>query len=95
MSVNEWCQCRTHKGGPRDAFEGTGFESRVQRRLHRRFEEVGKAVLGGYCRVQMPLKLPVAVGKRAGEPLARGRGPPPLSNASLGGASGFTHTSPA
>ena len=41
-------QCR----GARDASEGKG----PQRRLGRRLEEVAKAVGGGYCRLQMPLK---------------------------------------
>ena len=32
-----------------------------QRRLDRRLEEVAEAVGGGYCRLQMPLKLALAV----------------------------------
>ena len=31
-----------------------------QKRLDRRFEEVADAVGGGYCRLQMPLKLVLA-----------------------------------
>ena len=57
------------RGGPRDAFEGKGFKSGFQRRLGRRFEDVGKAVLGGYCRVQRPLKLAVGVAKTTGGPI--------------------------
>ena len=41
----------------RDALEGEG----PQRRLGRRLEEVAKAVGGGYCRLQMPWKLALAV----------------------------------
>ena len=41
---------------PRDAVEGKGPQRRPQRRLDRRLEEVFKAVGGGYCRLQMPLK---------------------------------------
>ena len=70
----------------RDALEGKGPRRRFQKQLDRRLEEVAKAVGGGYCRLQMPLKL--ALGVR--ETMARhrlgalegGRGSPP-SNASL------------
>ena len=60
----------------RDALEGKGPQSRPQRRLGRRLEEVAKAVGGGYCWLQMPLKLALAVretmaGHRLGTP------PPP------------------
>ena len=48
-------------GGGRDALEGKGPQRRPQRRLDRRFEEVAKAVGGGYCRLQMPLKPALAV----------------------------------
>ena len=37
--------------GRRDALEGKGPQRRPQRRLHRRLEEVPKAVVGGYCRL--------------------------------------------
>ena len=47
---------------PRDALQGKGPRMRPQRRLGRRLEEVAKAVGGGYCRLQMPLKL--ALGMR-------------------------------
>ena len=40
----------------RDALEGRGPQRQPQRRLGRRLEEVAKAVGGGYCRLQMPLK---------------------------------------
>ena len=43
--------------GARDASEGKG----PQRRLGRRLEEVAKAVGGGYCRLQMPLRLALGV----------------------------------
>ena len=39
--------------------EGT-FEAAPER-LDRRLEEVAKAVVGGYCRIQMPLKLALGV----------------------------------
>ena len=45
-------------GGPnRGASEGEG----PQRRLDRRLEEVAKVIGGGYCRLQMPLSLALAV----------------------------------
>ena len=50
-----------------------------QRRLGRRLEAVAKAVEGGYCRLQMPLK--PALGLRetvAGRPGRGGGVPPPL-----------------
>ena len=40
----------------RTAFEGKGPQRGPQKRLGRRLEEVAKAVGGGYCRLQMPLK---------------------------------------
>ena len=46
---------------PRDALEGKGPQRWPQKRLDRRLEEVAKAVGGGYCRLQMPLKLALAV----------------------------------
>ena len=54
---------RIRGGGvtPRDASEGKGPQTRPQRRLGRRLEEVAKAVGGGYCRLQMPLKLALGV----------------------------------
>ena len=45
----------------RDALEWKGPQRRPQKRLGRRLEEVAKAVGGGYCRLQMPLKLALAV----------------------------------
>ena len=45
---------------PRDALEGKAPQGRPQKRLDRRSEEVAKSVGGGYCRLQMPLKLAVA-----------------------------------
>ena len=44
-------------GVGRAALEGKG----PQRRLGRRLEEVAKAVGGGHCRLQMPLKLALGV----------------------------------
>ena len=46
---------------PRDALEGKGPQRRPQKRLDRRLEEVAEAVGGGYCRLQMPLRLALAV----------------------------------
>ena len=46
---------------PRDALEGKGRQTRPQKRLDRRLEEAAKAVGGGYCRLQMPVKLALAV----------------------------------
>ena len=48
-------------GGGRDALEGMGSQRWSQERLDRRLEEVAKAVGGGYCRLQMPLKPALAV----------------------------------
>ena len=44
----------------RDALEEKGPQ-RHQKRLDTRLEEVAKAVVGGYCQLQMPLKLALAV----------------------------------
>ena len=46
---------------PRDALKGKGPQRWPQRRLGRRLEEVAKAVGGGFCRLQMPLRLALAV----------------------------------
>ena len=46
---------------PRDAVEEKGPQRRPQKRLDTRLEEVAKAVGGDYCRLQMPLKLALAV----------------------------------
>ena len=71
---------------------GVSGEGRAQTRLGRRLEEVAKAVGGGYCRLQMPLRLALAVrGTVAAHMLGAlegggggvaGRSPPP-SGASL------------
>ena len=45
----------------RGALEGKGPQRRSQQRPGRRPEEVAKAVRGGYCRLQMPLKPALAV----------------------------------
>ena len=44
-----------------DASEGKGPQRRPQRRLDRRLEGVAKPDGAGYCRLQMPLKLALAV----------------------------------
>ena len=59
---------RTIVGG-RDSLEGEGPQRRPRKRFDRRLEEVAKAVGGGYCRLQMPLKLALGVrGTVAGRP---------------------------
>ena len=45
----------------RDASEGKGSQRGPQRRLGRRLEGVTKAVEGGCCRLQMPLRLALGV----------------------------------
>ena len=65
----------------RDALEGKGPQRRPQRRLDRRLEAVAKAVGGGYCRLQMPLRPALGVrgtvaGRRLGA-LGKGGGVPP------------------
>ena len=57
------CGCNpcTRWGLTRDALEGKGPQRRPQKRIDRRLEEVAKAVGGGYCQLQMPLKLAFAV----------------------------------
>ena len=69
-----------------DALEGKGPQRRPQQRLDRRLEEVAQAVGGGYCRLQMPLRLALGVretvaGHRLGALGEGGTSPP--SNASL------------
>ena len=46
---------------PRDALEGKGPQRLPQRRLDRRLKEVATAVGGSYCRLEVPLKLALAV----------------------------------
>ena len=58
---------------PRDAPAVKGPRRQPQKRLDRRLQEGAKAVGGGYCRLQMPLKLALAVretvaGHRLGAP---------------------------
>ena len=70
----------TPNGNARDALEGKGPQGRPQRWLGRRLEEVAEAVGGGYCRLQMPLKLVLGVrgtvaGRRLGA-LEGGSSPP-------------------
>ena len=73
---------------PGDAEEGKGPQKRVDRRL----EEVAQAIGGGYCRLQMPLILALAValavretasGHRLGALEGGGQGTSHPSNASL------------
>ena len=66
----------------RDALEGEGAQRWFQKRSDRRLEEVAQAVGGGYCRLQMPLKLAFGVretvaGHRLGA-LEGGGYPPPV-----------------
>ena len=49
--------------GGRDALEGKGPQRRPQKRLDRRLGEVAEAVGAGYCRLQVPLELALAVGE--------------------------------
>ena len=76
-------------GVTRDALEGKGPRRRPQKRLDRRLEEVAKAVGGGYCQLQMPLRLALAVrGTVAGHRLSTlggGAVPPPRPMHSWGG----------
>ena len=74
---NIWCG--PLMAGSRDALEGKG----PQRRSDTRLEEVAEAVGGGYCRLQMPLRLALAVretvaGHRLGAVEGGGGGTPPL-----------------
>ena len=65
----------------RDAFEGKGPQRRPEEWLGRRLEEVAEAVGGGYCRLQMPLRLALGVrGTVAGHRLGALKGgyPPRL-----------------
>ena len=75
------CVCVPASPTPIDAAEEKGPQGRPQRRLDRRLEEVAKAVGGGYCRLQMPLRLALGVrgtgaGHRLGALKGGGRGPP-------------------
>ena len=70
---DEWRSQDGAGGGGRDAAEGKGPQRWPQRRLGRRLEEVAKAVGGGYCRIQMPLKLALGVRETA---CCTTRGPP-------------------
>ena len=85
MRVGQWSLFRgwgvhtTPTPTPRDALEGKAPQRRPEERLDRRLEEVDKAVGGGYCRLQMPLKLALAIqmavaGHRLGAVDVGGRG---------------------
>ena len=85
------CAC-VGGGGGRGALERKAPQRRPQKRLGRRLEEVAKAVGGGYCRLQMPLMLALAMrgtvaGHRPGALEGVG-GTSPSSNASLAGGGG-------
>ena len=81
--VTKYGQKSTKGGGSaRDTLEGKGPQRGPQKRLGRRLEEVAKAVGGGYCRLQMPLRLALGVretvaGHRLGA-LGGGGGAPSL-----------------
>ena len=84
ISLVRW----TRWGEGRDALEGNAPQRRPRKRLDRRLEDVAKAVGGGCCRLQMPLKPALAVretvvGHRLGA--LEGEGCLPPSNASMGG----------
>ena len=71
-------------GGGRGALEGKEPQRRPHRRFDRGLEEVVKAVGSGYYRLQMPLKLAVAVretvaGHRPDALEGGGGYPPPLA----------------
>ena len=89
------CQPRVGGGGGgRDALEGQGPQRGPQKRLGRRLEAVAKAIGGGYCRLQMPLRLALGVrGTVAGHRLAPwrrgGGGYLPPFRCIPGGAGGF------
>ena len=53
--------CEEERGGGRDILDGKGPQRRPQKPLDRRLEEGAKAVGGGYCRLQMPLRLALGV----------------------------------
>ena len=57
-----WTLRRRGRERGRAALEGKGPQRRPWKRLDGRLEEVAKAIGGGYCRLQMPLKL--ALGTR-------------------------------
>ena len=71
-----------------DALEGKGPQRRPQRRLGRRLEEVAEAVGGGYCRLQMPLKLALGVRETS---IVWSNAPPRLQR---GGGAGETFRHP-
>ena len=88
----DWQGCPSpQRGGgglTRVALEGEGPQRRPQKRLDRRFEEVARAVGGGYCRLPMRLNMAFAVTETVAAHglgfLEGGGGDLPPSNASLG-----------
>ena len=60
-AAGTWGWGREGEGQGRDASEGKGPQRRPQKRVERRLEKVAKAVGGGYCRLQMPLRLALGV----------------------------------
>ena len=81
-AVVEGPRAEEHEGTTRDALEGKGSQRRSKKRLDRRLGEVAKAVGGGYCRLQMPLKLALGVREQwlgvGWAPWEGGEVPPPL-----------------
>ena len=78
-----------------DASEGKAPPRGAQKRLDRRLEAVAKAVGGGYCRLQMPLKLALgirgaAAGHRLGALEGEGAASPPFNASLWGGVSSTT-----
>ena len=70
---SDWAGTDSHprNGGGGGCIRREGPQRRPQRRLDRRLKEVAKAVGGGYCRLQMPLKLAlggreIVAGRRLG-----------------------------
>ena len=59
--MSDGTEAKGDGAGPH-ASEGTGPHDGLQRRLGRRLEEVAKAVGGGCCRLQMPLRPALGVG---------------------------------
>ena len=92
-ALQKYLRSESGGGGGRDGLEGEGPQRRPPKRLGRRLEEVSKAVGGGYCRLQMPLKRALGVketvaGHRLGAREAGGGAPPPLPIRPEGGGGG-------
>ena len=87
QAARQGCAYPREGGAGGGILEGKEPQRRPQKRLDRRLEEVAKAVGSGYCWLQMPLRLALAVrGTVAGhrlDALGAGGGTSPPSNASL------------